>query len=124
MSEPIVYTITFEEGHWVARDPSKRVRGVAVALSLTQMERELNQAHVWAWPDDTPAVELSFDLPEELSDLVSEYQREKRLAEAHTRKAAELARRAATALTGLWSEPDTARILGISKQRVHQLKVG
>lgn len=63
MSAPIVYTITFEDGQWVARDPSKRVRGVAVASSLTHMERELNEAHAWAWPDDAPAVELSFDVP-------------------------------------------------------------
>ncbi|MFG1696439.1 hypothetical protein [Nonomuraea sp. NPDC049309] len=49
--------------------------------------------------------------------------REKELAETHAKRAAELAVKTVKALTGHWSEPDTARLMGLSKQRVHQLKV-
>jgi hypothetical protein len=59
----------------------------------------------------------------DVAGLVAEYHREKELAEAHARRAAELAVTAAKALTSHWSEPDTARVVGLSKQRVHQLKV-
>ncbi|MEV4580180.1 hypothetical protein AB0K16_43730 [Nonomuraea jabiensis] len=81
------------------------------------------QIHAWAWPQDTPGVDLVFDLPEDLAGVVAEYHREKELAEAHAERAAELAVTVAKTLTNHWSEPDTARVMGLSKQRVHQLKV-
>lgn len=123
MSKPITYVITYENGRWVSRCPTGETEGVGVASSLSQMERDLAEIHAWAWPQDTPGVDFVFDLPEEVAAVVSEYHREKELAEAHTRRAAELAVRAAKALTSHWSEPDTARVMGLSKQRVHQLKV-
>jgi hypothetical protein len=123
MSKTIAYVITYENGRWVSRCPTGETEGVGVASSLSQMEHDLAEIHAWAWPQDTPGVDFVFDLPEEVAAVVSEYHREKELAEAHTRRAAELAVKAAKALTSHWSEPDTARVMGLSKQRVHQLKV-
>lgn len=68
-------------------------------------------------------MDFVFDLPDDVADLVAEYHREKELSEVHARRAAELAVKVAKTLTRQWSEPDTARVMGISKQRVHQLKV-
>ncbi|GAA3256767.1 hypothetical protein [Nonomuraea helvata] len=123
MSKAITYVITYERGRWVSRCPTGETEGVGVAGSLSQMERDLAQIHAWAWPEDTPGVELVFDLPEDLAGVVAEYHREKELAEAHTKRAAELAVKVAKTLTSHWSEPDAARVMGLSKQRVHQLKV-
>ncbi|MGN9844342.1 hypothetical protein ACTMTI_40080 [Nonomuraea sp. H19] len=123
MSKTITYVITYENGRWVSRCPTGETEGVGVAGSLSQMERDLAEIHAWAWPEDTPGVEFVFDLPEDVAGVVAEYHREKELAEAHTKRAAELAVKVAKALTSHWSEPDTARVMGMSKQRVHQLKV-
>ncbi|MGW6498480.1 hypothetical protein [Nonomuraea angiospora] len=123
MSKTITYVVTYENGRWVSRCPTGETEGVGVAGSLSQMERDLAQIHAWAWPQDTPGVELVFDLPEDLAGVVAEYHREKELAEAHAKRAAELAVQVAKTLTSHWSEPDTARVMGLSKQRVHQLKV-
>jgi hypothetical protein len=123
MSKTITYVITYENGRWVSRCPTGETEGVGVAGSLSQLERDLAAVHAWAWPEDTPGVEFVFDLPADVAGLVAEYHREKELAEAHTKRAAELAAKAAKVLTSHWSEPDTARVMGMSKQRVHQLKV-
>ncbi|GGP15255.1 hypothetical protein LDL08_26005 [Nonomuraea glycinis] len=123
MSKTITYVITYENGRWVSRCPTGEIEGVGVAGSLSQMERDLVEMHVWAWPEDTPGVEFVFDLPGHVAGVVTEYRREKELAEAHAKRAAELAVKAAKVLTSHWSEPDTARVMGLSKQRVHQLKV-
>ncbi|MFG1706922.1 hypothetical protein ACFLIM_27390 [Nonomuraea sp. M3C6] len=123
MSKTITYVITYENGRWVSRCPTGETEGVGVASSLSQMERDLAEIHAWAWAEDTPGVEFVFDLPEDVAVVVAEYHREKKLAEAHTKRTAELAVKAAKALTSHWSEPDTARVMGLSKQRVHQLKV-
>ncbi|GAA1638606.1 hypothetical protein GCM10009733_039690 [Nonomuraea maheshkhaliensis] len=123
MSKMITYVVTFENRRWVARCPTGEVEGVGVASSLSRLERDLAEIHAWAWPAETPGVEFVFDLPEEIAEVVAEYSRERKLAEAHTRRAAELAVKAAKVLTSHWSEPDTARVMGLSKQRVHQLKV-
>ncbi|WP_432871361.1 hypothetical protein [Microbispora rosea] len=123
MNKTITYVVTFENGRWVSRCPTGEVEGVGVAASLSQLERDLAEIHAWAWPESTPGVEFTFDLPAEVAEVVAEYSREKELAEAHTKRAAELAVRAAKMLTSHWSEPDTARVMGLSKQRVHQLKV-
>ncbi|MEW9547932.1 hypothetical protein [Nonomuraea sp. NPDC050783] len=98
------------------------MEGVGVASSLSQLERDLTDIHAWAWPEEPPGVEFVFDLPEDVAGVVAEYHRQKELAEAHARRAAELAVKTAKALTRHWSEPDTARVMGLSKQRVHQLK--
>ena len=90
---------------------------------MSQLERDLAEIHVWAWPEETPAVEFVFDLPEVVARVVAEYSREQELVEAHAKRAAELAVKAARVLTSHWSEPDTARVMGLSMQRVHQLKV-
>ncbi|GAA2205781.1 hypothetical protein GCM10009850_012390 [Nonomuraea monospora] len=123
MSKTITYVITYEHGRWVSRCPTGETEGVGVAGSLSQLERDLTEVHAWAWPEDTPGVKFVFDLPEEVAGMVAEYYHEKELAEAHTKRAAELAVRVAKTLTDHWSEPDTARVMGLSKQRVHQLKV-
>ncbi|TMR96417.1 hypothetical protein [Nonomuraea basaltis] len=123
MSKAITYVITYENGRWVSRCPTGEIEGVGVAGSLSQLERDLAEIHVWAWPENTPGVEVIFDLPVDVADVVTEYRREKELAEAHAKRAAELAVKAAKVLTSHWSEPDTARVMGLSKQRVHQLKV-
>ncbi|MGP3915059.1 hypothetical protein [Nonomuraea sp. 10N515B] len=123
MSKTITYVITYENGRWVSRCPTGETEGVGVASSLSQMERDLAEIHAWAWPEAPPGVDFVFDLPEDVAGLVAEYHHEKELAEAHARRAAELAVTAAKALTSHWSEPDTARVMGLSKQRVHQLKV-
>ncbi|MEV0389808.1 hypothetical protein [Nonomuraea sp. NPDC050643] len=123
MSMAIAYVVTYENGRWVSRCPTGEVEGVGVAGSLSQLERDLAEIHTWAWPEHTPDVEFVFDLPEDVAEVVTEYRREKELAEAHGRRAAELAVKAAKVLTSHWSEPDTARVMGLSKQRVHQLKV-
>ncbi|MEU8354390.1 hypothetical protein AB0C27_00140 [Nonomuraea sp. NPDC048882] len=123
MSKMITYVVTFENKRWVARCPTGEVEGVGVASSLSQLERDLAEIHAWAWPAETPGVEFVFDLPEGIAGVVAEYSRERKLAEAHTQRAAELAVKAAKVLTSHWSEPDTARVMGLSKQRVHQLKV-
>ncbi|MFI6291744.1 hypothetical protein ACIBEJ_09180 [Nonomuraea sp. NPDC050790] len=122
MAEPITYTVTFEEGGWTARDHSKRVRGVAVAGNLTQLERELEEAHEWAWPEDTPAVKLILDLPGDLTAKVEAWRDERKLAELHAARSLTMGEEVVAELTARWSEPDTARITGLSKQRVHQLK--
>jgi hypothetical protein len=123
MRETIIYVITYENERWVSRCPSGEVEGVGVAGSLSQMERDLAEVHAWAWPENTPSVEFVFDLPEDVAAVVAEYSCEKELAEAHAKRAGELAVKAAKVLTSHWSEPDTARVMGLSKQRVHQLKV-
>ncbi|MEV4802265.1 hypothetical protein AB0K18_19805 [Nonomuraea sp. NPDC049421] len=123
MSKPITYVVTYENERWVSRCPTGETEGVGVAGSLSQLERDLMEVHGWAWPDDTPGVDFVFDLPEDLAVMVRDYHREKELAEAHAKRAAELAAKTAKALTSHWSEPDTARLMGLSKQRVHQLKV-
>ncbi|MFG1943185.1 hypothetical protein [Nonomuraea sp. NPDC048826] len=123
MSKAITYVITYENGRWVSRCPTGEVEGVGVASSLSQMERDLAEIHAWAWPEETPGVAFVFDLPEHVAEVVTEYRHEKELAEAHAKRAAELAVKAAKVLTSHWSEPDTARVMGLSKQRVHQLKV-
>jgi len=123
MSKKITYVITYENGRWVSRCPTGEIEGVGVAGSLSQMERDLAALHAWAWPEDPPAVDFVFDLPEDVADLVAEYHREKELTEVHAKRAAEPAVKVAKTLTRQWSEPDTARVMGISKQRVHQLKV-
>ncbi|MEU6728385.1 hypothetical protein ABZ917_32155 [Nonomuraea wenchangensis] len=123
MSSTITYVVTYENGRWVSRCPSGEVEGVGVASSLSQLERDLSEIHAWAWPENTPTVEFTFDLPEEVAGVVAAYHRQKELAETHARRAAELAVEAAKTLTSHWSEPDTARLMGLSKQRVHQLKV-
>ncbi|GAA1521945.1 hypothetical protein GCM10009677_63740 [Sphaerisporangium rubeum] len=123
MSKMITYVVTYEHGRWVSRCPGGEVDGVGVASSLSQLERDLAGIHAWAWPEEPPGVEFVFDLPAEAAEVVAEYSREKELAEAHTKRAAELAVKAAKVLTSHWSEPDTARVMGLSKQRVHQLKV-
>ncbi|MFB4283216.1 MULTISPECIES: hypothetical protein [unclassified Nonomuraea] len=123
MSKSITYVITYEHGRWVSRCPTGETEGVGVAGSLSQLERDLAEVHAWAWPEDVPGVEFVFDLPAEVAGVVAEYHREKELAEAHTKRAAELAVKVAKTLTSHWSEPDTARVMGMSKQRVHQLKV-
>ncbi|GIH59791.1 hypothetical protein [Microbispora siamensis] len=123
MSKTITYVVTSENGRWVSRCPTGEVEGVGVASSLSQLERDLAEIHAWAWPEETPGVKFVFDLPEEVAGVVAEYSREKELAEAHTKRAMELAVKAAKVLTSHWSEPDTARVMGLSKQRVHQLKV-
>jgi hypothetical protein len=122
MSRAITYVITYENGRWVSRCPTGETEGVGVASSLSQMERDLAEIHAWAWPEDTPGVDFVFDLPEDVAVVVAEYHREKELAEAHSKRAAELAVKTAKVLTSQWSEPDTARVMGLSKQRVHQLK--
>jgi hypothetical protein len=122
MSRAITYVITYENGRWVSRCPTGETEGVGVASSLSQMERDLAEIHAWAWPEDTPGVDFAFDLPEDVAVVVAEYHREKELAEAHSKRAAELAVKTAKVLTSQWSEPDTARVMGLSKQRVHQLK--
>ncbi|MFI7706295.1 hypothetical protein [Nonomuraea sp. NPDC049480] len=88
MSKTITYVITYENGRWVSRCPTGETEGVGVASSLSQMERDLAEIHTWAWPQDTPGVDFVFDLPEEVAAVVSEYHREKELAESHTRRAA------------------------------------
>lgn len=123
MSKTITYVITYENERWVSRCPTGEVEGVGVAGSLSQLERDLAEVHAWAWPDNTPGVAFVFDLPEDVAGVVAEYSREKGLAEVHAKRAAELAVKAAKVLTSHWSEPDTARVMGLSKQRVHQLKV-
>lgn len=123
MSESIIYVITYENGRWVSRCPTGETEGVGVASSLSRMERDLAALHAWAWPEDPPGVEFVFDLPEDVAGLVAEYHRERELAEAHVRRAGALAVEVAKTLTDHWSEPDTARVMGVSKQRVHQLKV-
>ncbi|MFI6630739.1 hypothetical protein ACIBI7_17865 [Nonomuraea fuscirosea] len=60
-------------------------------------------------------MDLVFDLPEEIA-RVAEYSREKKLAEAHAQRPAELAVRAAKSAYEPWVEPDTARVMGLSKQ--------
>ncbi|GGO78028.1 hypothetical protein [Nonomuraea cavernae] len=122
MSKTITYVITYENDRWVSRCPTGEVEGVGLAGSLSQLERDLAEIHAWAWPANTPGVEFVFDLPDDVAMLVAEYSHEKELAEAHTKRAAELAVKAAKVLTSHWSEPDTARVMGLSKQRVHQLK--
>ncbi|MGW0808266.1 hypothetical protein [Nonomuraea sp. NPDC002799] len=123
MSKTITYVVTYENGRWVSRCPAGEVEGVGVAGSLSQLERDLTEIHAWAWPASIPGVEFVFDLPEDVAGVMAEYSRAKELAEAHTKRAAELAVKAAKVLTKHWSEPDTARVMGLSKQRVHQLKV-
>ncbi|NJP97210.1 hypothetical protein HCN51_48640 [Nonomuraea sp. FMUSA5-5] len=122
MSKSIAYVVTYEHGRWVSRCPTGETEGVGVAGSLSQLERDLREIHAWAWPGDTPGVEFVFDLPEEVAGMVAEYHHEKELAEAHAKRAAELAVTVAKKLTSHWSEPDTARVMGLSKQRIHQLK--
>ncbi|MEU7745325.1 hypothetical protein [Nonomuraea sp. NPDC049158] len=123
MSKTITYVITYENERWVSRCPTGETEGVGVAGSLSQLERDLAEIHAWAWPENTPGVEFVFDLPGDVAVLVAEYSHERELAEAHAKRAAELAVKTAKALTSHWSEPDTARVMGLSKQRVHQLKV-
>lgn len=62
MSKVITYVVTHEHGRWVGRCPTGEVAGVAVADSLTRLERELGEAHTWAWPHDTPGVAFTVDL--------------------------------------------------------------
>ncbi|MEV1243542.1 hypothetical protein ACIBO2_10250 [Nonomuraea sp. NPDC050022] len=123
MSKTIIYVITCENERWVSRCPTGETEGVGVAGSLSQLERDLAEIHAWAWPENTPGVEFVFDLPEDVAVLVAENSHERELAEPHAKRAAELAVKTAKALTSHWSEPDTARVMGLSKQRVHQLKV-
>ncbi|MEV0628328.1 hypothetical protein ACI2LC_22705 [Nonomuraea wenchangensis] len=64
MSSTITYVVTHENGRWLSRCPSGEMEGVGVASSLSQLERDLSEIHAWAWPENTPAVELTFDLDE------------------------------------------------------------
>lgn len=118
------YTITHEDGHWLARHPG--VLGVAGSRSLTSLLRQLREAASFTHGDtvDEP-VELRFvyELPAEMAPALAVAREEERLENEHKARRLEALKEAAKQLTaaGL-SEREAGLIMDLSGSRVHQLR--
>jgi predicted RNase H-like HicB family nuclease len=112
----IVYALD-ESGHWIATVP--RVRGChSYGRSLSEARANIREA-LGLFVEDAVRAVLSDDvrLPADMRRLVAAFRAAREHAERDTRRAHAAARRLARRL-GL---RDTAELLNISHQRVHQL---
>src|SRR2546423_1585632 len=112
MTEKLTYTISMEDGHWLARTPG--VAGSLVGKSLSELKREVVKATGFFWPGEDVTIDYSYRLPERFTLLLEAYRHAKELAENYGRQAQEAARALAEGLTGEVSERDAAELMGIS----------
>jgi DNA-directed RNA polymerase specialized sigma24 family protein len=110
------------EGRWWVVD----VPGIGATQGRTTREAERMAVDLVAVMLDVPAEEISisvdFQLAGELADEVRSARQAQRDAEAAQRQAADRSRKAVRrVLAAGLSKQDTARVLGISAQRVSQL---
>jgi predicted RNase H-like HicB family nuclease len=121
----IVYDRDAESGWWLAR--AADVAGCHTqARSLAEARRRIREA-LDLFVDDAAEATLTDDLrvPTKIQQAVRAYRRLRKRADAEEAKAAVAARSAVEALQGAsLSVRDAAAVLGVSHQRVHQLKSG
>lgn len=121
------YTITYdrdESGAWIAQ-----VRGVAEAHSYgrtIEQARERVREALSLWRDDAATADFVDDvhLPARATELVAAFVQARRRADTEQRRAQKSAQVAAVALTDRWnySLRDAGELLGVSRQRVQQIK--
>jgi predicted RNase H-like HicB family nuclease len=121
------YTITYdrdESGAWIAQ-----VRGVREAHSYGRtidQARERVREALSLWRPNAETAEFVDDihLPRQASDLVRAFIEARKRADKEQLRAQKSARTAAHALTSRWkySLRDAGEVLGVSRQRVKQIK--
>lgn len=124
MTKTATYTISFENGHWRARTPG--AIGAAGSRSLTSLQRQLKELASFTHGDDeTEPVELVFvyELPDDLAPALREAEAEAALVDEHEQRRLRALSLAAKQLIGAGlSEREAGLVMGLSGQRVHQLK--
>lgn len=124
MSENVVtITVRREDGWWTAR--SEEIRGGFEAKTLGQLTAEVEHLLPMlfdAEPDDL-GVRYVYELPDALSDLVLRVRELREQLDAYTVGYRDALRQSVTELARLnVSERDTAAVVGVSPQRVHQIR--
>lgn len=118
----LVHTVTIENGRWRARTPE--VGGAISAPTLARMQAAVAESTAFLYGDDEPyEIVYVYDLPAQLAPSLGEYRKTRAEAEERQAEAQRLARKVAAELTAARiTERDAAEVMGLSKQRIHQLK--
>ncbi|HXA58099.1 MAG TPA: hypothetical protein VNW94_02970 [Streptosporangiaceae bacterium] len=120
MHKRIKFRVTITDGFWTAW--TDEIAGGLPAASLAELKRDVETVSRAVWPDEALEISYLYDIQGELGSELDAYRKAKAAAERAQALTAEAARRAARALTSVISERDAAELMGLSKQRVHQLK--
>ncbi|WP_460365177.1 hypothetical protein [Actinocorallia lasiicapitis] len=113
--------MTLEDGRWRARTPD--VGGAISAPTLARMKTAVEESTAFLYGDEPYEIVYVFDLPVEVSPSLAAYHATRVAAAERLAEAQRLARRVAAELTAAKiTERDAAEVMGLSKQRIHQLK--
>lgn len=119
----ITVTVRREDGWWTAR--GEAIRGGFEAKTLSQLMSEVEHLLPMlfdAEPDDLD-VRYEYELPDSLSELVGRVSELREQMDAYAAGYRDALRASVTELARLnVSERDTAVVVGVSPQRVHQIR--
>jgi hypothetical protein len=116
----IEFRITITDGYWTAW--TDEIAGGLPAESLAELKADVQKVSSALWPDQELVINYNYDIGGELGARLTAYLTAKNAAEQAQANAAEAARQAVRALTSAISERDAGELMGLSRQRVHQLK--
>jgi hypothetical protein len=115
------HTVTLENGRWRARTPD--VAGAISAPTLARMRAAVEESTAFIYGDEPYEIVYIYDLPFEVTPSLAAYHATRAEAEERQAEAQRLARQVAAELTAAKiTERDAAELMGLSKQRIHQLK--
>jgi hypothetical protein len=113
----IVYTVSRDEGLWIATTPG--VAGGLAERTLPKLKQEIEKVTPFMHPGEDPEISYVYDLPVSYTEF-------QEAREALARQKVEHTKKQIKAINDLIasgvSERDAGELLGLSKQWVHKLK--
>lgn len=119
----VTVTVRREDGWWTAR--GEQVRGGFEAKTLGQLMSEVEHLLPMMFDTDPDGLDIRYvyELPDSLSELVQRVRELREQVDAYTAGYRDALRESVTELARLKvSERDTAAVVGVSPQRVHQIR--